>query len=79
MPLPGLPPGAAPPPDEKLWTMRHGRHVAVCWETLHPLGLELRLDVNGDTMRTAVAKTVAEAREASVHMREALIAKGWTD
>lgn len=40
---------------------------------------ELRLDINQDTMRTRVAKTVPEAREASAHMREALIAKGWTD
>ena len=78
MPLPGLPSGAAPPPDERLWSMTHGRHTAVCVQRLHPLGLELRLDVNGDTMRSAVATSVAEAQEASEKMREALRAKGWT-
>jgi hypothetical protein len=75
--LSGLPPGAAPPPDERLWTMRHGRHTAVCWECLHPLGLELRLNINGDTMRTTVAKTVEDARAASADMHQALLAKGW--
>jgi hypothetical protein len=79
MTLPGLPPGEAPPPDERLWTLRHGRYTAVCWQRLHPLGLELRLDVNRDTMRTAVARTVEEAREASAQMRAAMLAKGWVD
>lgn len=79
MTLPGLPHAAAPPPDEKLWTLRHGRHTAVCWQRLHPLGLELRLDVNRDTMRTAVVKTVEEARAASAQMRDAMQAKGWVE
>lgn len=77
--LPGLPPGAAPPPDEQLWTLRHGRHTAVCWQRLHPLGLELRLDVNRDTMRSAVARTVDEARTASDEMRNAMLARGWVE
>lgn len=79
MTLPGLPPGAAPPADQRLWALRHGRHTAVCWQRLHPMGLELRLDVNRDTIRTAVASTEEEARAASMQMRDAMLAKGWLD
>ena len=79
MPLPGLRDGAVPPADEELWRLTKGRRTAVLWQRLHPLGLELRLDVNGDTMRTTLEKTVEGARKQSAHMREALLAKGWIE
>jgi len=78
MPLPGLPTGSAPSPDEELWRLTKGRRVAVCWQRVHPLGLELRLDVNGDTMRTTVERTEQAAREQSAYMRQAMLDKGWS-
>jgi hypothetical protein len=77
MVLPGLPYGASPPPDEHLWTLRKGRLTAECFQALHPLGLELRLAVNGDTVRTGVARSVEEARAESQRMRDALYGRGW--
>ena len=76
--LPGLPSDPAAPPDEELWRLVKGRRVAVCWQRRHPLGFEVRLDLNGDTLRTTVERTVEAAREQSAYMRDAMTAKGWT-
>ena len=75
--LPGLTDSEVAPADEELWRLAKGRRTAVCWQRLHPLGFELRLDVNGDTMRTTVERTIEAAREQSVHMRQAMLARGW--
>ena len=75
--LPGLTDSEVAPPDEELWRLVKGRRTAVCWQRLHPLGFELRLDVNGDTMRTTVERTIEAARAQSVHMRQAMLARGW--
>jgi hypothetical protein len=73
----GLPHDAALRADEQLWTLRKNARTAVLWQALHPLGLELRLDVAGDTVRTRVEKSVHQARDATVHMRAAMLTKGW--
>jgi hypothetical protein len=52
--------------------------TAVCWQRRHPLGLELRVDVNGDTMRTTVARSAEEADTESSRMRALMIERGWT-
>ena len=77
MPLPGIPPGGAPAADEQVWRLTKGRRVAVCWRRLHPLGLELRVDVNGDTMRTTVARTIEEARAECSRMYALMLDRGW--
>jgi hypothetical protein len=77
MPLPGLPADAAPPADEKLWELRKGTRVAVCWRRRHPNGFQLRVDVNGDTLRTTVEPTQDGADEASRHMYASMLARGW--
>jgi hypothetical protein len=41
------------------------------------MGLELRVDVNGDTLRTTVERTADDARVQSEYMRTAMLAKGW--
>jgi hypothetical protein len=51
--------------------------TAVCWQRRHPLGLELRVDVNGDTMRTTVARSGEEADAESSRMRALMIERGW--
>jgi hypothetical protein len=68
-----------PADDEKVWEVKKGTRTAVLWQRLHPLGLELRLDVNGDMRSTTVEKTVHAAREVSAHMRAVLLQKGWAE
>lgn len=63
--------------DEQLWTLRKNARTAVLWQALHPLGLELRLHVDGDTVRTRIEKSVHQVRDATVHMRAAILTKGW--
>ena len=77
MPLPGLPAGATPPADEKLWELRIGTRIAVCWRRRHTHGFQLRVDVNGDTLRTTVEPTEAGADEASHHMYRSMLDRGW--
>jgi len=76
--LPGLSSHPGAPPDEELWRLVKGRRVAVCWQRRHSLGFEVRLDVNGDTLRTTVERTVEAAHEQSAYMRDAMTGKGWT-
>ena len=78
MPLPGLPSGGAPPADERRWTLTKDGRTAVCWQRRHPLGLELRVDVNGDTVRTTVARSSHEAETQITRMRALMIERGWT-
>lgn len=78
MTLPNLRGGAAQPADTELWRLTKGRRTAVCWQRLHPLGLELRIDVNRDTMRTTVARTEDEARTESARVHALMLEKGWT-
>ena len=77
--LPGLTDGEVAPPDQQLWRLVKGRRTAVCWQRLHPLGFELRLDVNGDTMRTTVERTMDGVRAQSAHMRQAMLDRGWVE
>lgn len=77
MPLPGLPVDRMPPADEKLWELRKGTRTAVCWQRRHPHGFELRVAVNGDTLRTTVEETAEGASRAATHMYEALLAREW--
>ena len=76
--MPGQPDGFTPPDDAKVWEVKKATRTAVLWR-LHPLGLELRLDVNGDMRSTTVEKTVHAAREVSAHMRTVLLQKGWAE
>jgi hypothetical protein len=64
-------------PDEHLWELRKGDRRAVLRRALHPLGIELILDVNGDLRYAKVERTVEDARGEAERMRESLIARGW--
>lgn len=73
----GQPDGFIPPADERLWLLTKGTKTAACWQSLHPLGLELRLEVDYELRRTRVARTVDEARSRSGVWRALMLTKGW--
>lgn len=66
-------------PDEHVWELRKGERRAVCRRALHPLGIELVLEVNGVLRYSKVARTVAEARAEAERMRESMVERGWSN
>lgn len=64
-------------PDEGLWELWKGERRAVCYRALHPLGIELVVEVNGDLRYAKVERTVAAARAEATRMRESLLSRGW--
>jgi hypothetical protein len=71
-------PSGTASPDGELWRLGKSLRIAVCRRFRHPLGLELRLDVNGETLGTRVEHTLQAARAQSAFLRATMIASGWT-
>jgi hypothetical protein len=67
------------PPPERAWQLVKGMRRAECFVDMHPMGWEVRWDVDGEMIRTEVAKT-QEAMLALVNSTEAAFKlKGWED
>lgn len=71
----------APPPDDRLdavmWELRKGSRVARCDLWRHPLGWELRCDVDGETRQTAVQRRRDTAEDLAHDWQAAFNGKGW--
>lgn len=63
--------------DELLWTLSKTGRQAVCWQTLHPFRLELRIDVDGSTRVRQVVRNLIKRDAESNHLRMARVVKGW--
>lgn len=61
----------------RLWQLRKAAREALCCAQAHPLGLEVVAEVDGETMRTQVARTPDEADAVAAEWRAAFAAKGW--
>jgi hypothetical protein len=65
-------------PFSVAWTLTKGKKRAVCQVWLHPLGVELRLVVDGESrQRMQVCATREELEALQQHCREALNELGW--
>lgn len=60
-----------------LWQLRKAARAVVCIAQAHPLGLEVVAEVDGEIVRTQVARTADEAEAVAVQWRAAFTAKGW--
>lgn len=83
-PLESRPETAAPPPLATAWTLTKYGHRAVCTIHAHPLGVEVRLDLDGELHRSEMRRCALPVRElpADVLMfvadwRNKWAAKGW--
>jgi len=57
----------------EVWTLRKGSRVAVCRLTTHPIGGDVRLEIDGEMLRTG-AERVRLARLAALgHGRPAAV------
>jgi hypothetical protein len=68
---------------EDRFTLRKARartaHEASCQVWTHQFGWELRLEVNGDLLRSQVCRSEAAVRETADTWKAALLEKGWQD
>jgi hypothetical protein len=83
-PLEPRPEPAAPPPLSTAWTLTKKGHRAVCTIHAHPLGVEVRLDLDGELHRSEVIRCAVPVRELPAHVltfvadwREKWVATGW--
>jgi hypothetical protein len=68
------------------WTLTKKGHTVICTIHAHPLGVELRLDLDGELHRSEVIRCAAPARPLPAHVvdvivgwRDKWIAKGWRE
>jgi hypothetical protein len=62
----------------EFWKLTKGARVAVCALWNHPLGAEVRCDVDGEMWRTKASRDLGQLLVASDEWRKAFQAKGWT-
>lgn len=69
------------PLDERLlavlWELRKGSRIARCEQWRHPLGVEVRCDVDGETRQTAAFRLRENAVDQADDWQQAFKAKGW--
>ena len=72
------PPEPPPPSDERLWALTKGARSATCVLRSHPLGVEVRVDVDGEAQMTQVHRLKADACIHAATLEDAFFGKGWT-
>ncbi len=66
------------PTPDPAWRLEKGARRAACRVEPHPLGLELVIEVDGDIVRTEVARTPGAAAARAADLRAAFEGKGWS-
>jgi hypothetical protein len=61
-----------------MWEVRKGVRVARCELWRHPIGWELRCDVDNETRQTAVQRLRDKAEDLAEDWKQAFEAKGWS-
>ena len=62
----------------ELWKLTKGARVAVCTLWDHPLGAEVRCDVDGEMRRIKASRDLGDMLDASDAWKAAFQEKGWT-
>ena len=62
----------------EFWKLTKDARVAVCTLWDHPLGAEVRCDVDGEMRRTKASRDLGDLLDASDAWKAALQEKGWT-
>ena len=64
--------------DAVRWTMhKDGGRMAQCQVVRHPLGFELRVDVDGETRLTRVHRQEADADIHATALEDQFLERGW--
>jgi hypothetical protein len=60
------------------WSLSKGPHRAYCFIVAHPLGAEIRVEVDGGLRRNHICATVDAALTLAATWREQMTLEGWT-
>lgn len=60
-----------------LWALRKGRHQATCVLVGHPMGSEVRVEIDGELQRSEAFREGAQAAATAEDWRKAFEEKGW--
>lgn len=61
-----------------LWTLHKGAHVTTCDLWNHPIGAEVRVDIDGDLLLSEASRDVLALVTGAVAWRAQFEVKGWT-
>ena len=64
-------------PDRPVWAMSKGHRTAECRIVPHPIGFELRIDIDGDTRLTQAHRLEADADIHAATLEDQFIERGW--
>jgi hypothetical protein len=62
----------------ELWTLRKGKRVASCHLFTHPLGGEVRVEVDGEMIRTQAGRDGMTLVNFGLEWKQQFQEKGWT-
>ena len=62
----------------EIWKLTKGTRVAICTLWNHPIGAEIRCDVDDEMHQTKASRAVGELLDAAHEWRKSFEAKGWT-
>jgi hypothetical protein len=61
----------------EMWRLTKANHVAVCTLFTHPIGWEIRCDVDGDMRQTQAGRGLVALLDESDKWKQAFLEKGW--
>jgi hypothetical protein len=62
----------------ELWKLTKGNRVAACTLFNHPIGAEVRCEVDGDMRQTKAGRDLVALLDESDKWKQAFAEKGWT-
>jgi hypothetical protein len=62
-----------------VWRLTKGRHTATCDLFTHPLGGELRVEVDGDFQRSEAGRDGLALIDLAMEWKQQFVSKGWTE
>jgi hypothetical protein len=60
-----------------LWELKKGTHLAVCALYTHPYGGEVRIDVDGELLRSHAGRNGIELVDLGLEWKQQFSEKGW--
>ncbi len=60
-----------------VWRLTKGTHVAVCAFWTHPIGGEVRVNIDGELMRSEASRDGGKLFDLSEEWRTQFLEKGW--
>jgi hypothetical protein len=61
----------------ELWILRKGTHEAICALWTHPIGGEIRIEVDGELLRSQAGRNGTSLMDLAFEWKSQFVMKGW--